>query len=200
MSRIICDLCYQKFGCRKIITHIPSCIIEKNINKSGFLIEFISSSYITRKQYYMYVIFGTTSTFNDIDKLLREWLKCCDHLSIIENDIQPRYLDNRVNYESPISQYRENIKFRYEFDMCSTTIVYFKILKKLNGYDNNNNIDIIYKNKEYNVKCKCNEKAKKVLQQELICDKCLIEFDDDLLDLCLPIVNSPRIGICACGL
>jgi hypothetical protein len=139
MSRIKCDICNKKYGCKKILFHVPLCIIEKNINKSGYLIEFLYNK--TDINYYIYIIFDLKSTFNDILLILHNYFK------LSNKSISNIYIDkhsNLLNVNDPISIYKKNIKFIYQ-NIELNTIIYFKIIKKLNGYENINNIEIVYK-------------------------------------------------------
>ena len=49
MSKINCKFCNKKFGVRAIIDHVPNCIPNYLNDKSGYLIEFTSTSFITKK-------------------------------------------------------------------------------------------------------------------------------------------------------
>jgi hypothetical protein len=71
MSKINCKFCNKKFGVRAIIDHVPNCIPNYLNDKSGYLIEFTSNSFITKKTYQMIALFGSNCKFKHIDIFLK---------------------------------------------------------------------------------------------------------------------------------
>ncbi len=196
MSKINCKFCNKKFGVRAIIDHIPNCIPNYLNDKSGYLIEFTSNSFITKKTYQMIALFGSNCKFKHIDKFLKnKWCQCCNHISIID------FLDDPdqkpIKFNSFISKYKYNNNFLYCYDMGSTTYIQVRILKKLEGIEKNTNIELLYHNEPHKIKCKCKGNATYIYDYELYCNKCTNDLEEP--EFLINLVNSPRTGLCCYG-
>jgi hypothetical protein len=144
---------------------------------------------IMGKIYYIYAIIDGNSKFRDIDKYMREtWCECCEHLSLFY-----KKRTTIIKKSELISEYKKGDKFRYEYDMCSTTIIYFEIIEKLEGEKNKKIINII-RNEEPKIKCvKCKKKSEYIDRMgESYCNTCSKKVETELNK----ITNSPRTGIC----
>ncbi len=198
MSKINCTFCNTKFGIKAFKNHLEDCISETQNTKSGYLIEFSSSSYITKKYYSMFAIFGLNCTFKHIDKFLKnKWCECCNHMSILNvccltND---KFNCDSIKFNILISKYENADHFNYEYDMGTTTKITFKIIKKLDGIETNNNVELVYQNEVHKLKCKCKKEALFIYEDALVCKECSLLIDEDE-EIFTPIVNSPRIGLC----
>jgi hypothetical protein len=192
-KKIECEYCKKKFGCRIIADHYGECLINKHVDESGYLIRFFSHG-ITGEVYFIYAIVGSKCNFNDIDKFLRKtWCECCNHLS--------QFMEfgsvDELKKTKKICTYEENDRFCYEYDMGSTTTIYFEILKRLNGDEINNKIKILKQNDELLIKCcKCKEKAIFWIETIPLCGQCSSMMNKDDSEMLSDIVNSPRTGVC----
>jgi len=95
---------------------------------------------------------------------------------------------------------KEHEKFRYEYDFGTTTKIDLKCISSIKT--NSKEISILARNNILDFRCdECNEKAQDV------CVQCIWEGNGFLCKACmkkhkceepsfLPIVNSPRIGMC----
>lgn len=201
MSKINCKFCNKKFGVKMINDHLPECIPNYMNDKSGYLIEFISQNEITNKMYNMFAIFGVKCKFTHIDKFLKEkWCECCGHLSTLDvfEEVNEEQSHKNVKFNTLISKYEHANQFCYCYDMGSTTTIYFRILKKLDGNEKNTNIELIYYNEPYKLKCKkyktCNGEATYIYDGNLLCNECKNNVEEpEYLQM---IVNSPRTGVC----
>lgn len=194
-----CQFRGQKFGCRIIFDHYGDCLQKVHEDKSGYLVRFFSHG-ISGDVYFMYVIIGEKCKFSLIDKLLRQkWCECCDHLSTFYE-----CCDSNKNIEIPknkmIKNYADSDNFMYTYDEGSTTTIYFEILKKLNGDEKTNNIELLLRNDPPKIKCDICKKSEASFFVSFdatlsLCEKCSenIEIDGSEIH---KIVNSPRSGIC----
>ena len=122
MTKTNCKFCNEKFGIKAMIDHLPICIPNFLNDKTGYLIEFMSKSYITNKIYRMFAIFGNKCKFSHIDKFLREqWCECCDHLSTLDvfEEVIEKPIHNSVKFSTLISKYENANQFIYCYDMGS---------------------------------------------------------------------------------
>jgi len=202
MSKINCKFCNKKFGLKAINDHLPECIPNYINDKSGYLIEFISESGITNKLYSMFAIFGNKCKFTHVDEFLKEkWCECCGHLSTLDvfEEVNEQQSHKDVKFNTLISKYEHANQFCYCYDMGSTTTIYFRILKKLEGKDKNTNIELIYQNEPFKLKCNnyktCKGEATNIYERDLLlCNECKNNVEEsEYLQL---IVNSPRTGVC----
>ena len=206
MSKINCNFCSKKFGIKAIEGHLSTCIPNFVNEKSGYLIEFISIGGVINKSYQMFAIFGNKCRFNHIDKFLRRmWCECCNHMSTIDviEEVNENETHTNVKFNTLISKYEHANQFIYCYDMGSITNIYFRIIKKLEGINKNTDIELLYRNEPFKIKCdnfkKCKGVAMYVFEQELFCDTCKNNIDKENQEYVLKISNSPRSGICAYG-
>ena len=140
MSKSTCKFCNTKIGIKKMPDHLPDCIFNACSDKTGYLIEFTSSSYITNKEYSMFAIFGHECKFSHIDKFLRQnWCECCSHMSTLDvfEEVNDEQSHKSIKFTTPISKYSHANQFCYCYDMGSTTTIYFRIIGILYGNELN---------------------------------------------------------------
>ncbi len=196
-----CKFCNKKLGVKTIVDHMSECIPNYINEKSGYLIEFLAESYITNKKYQMIAIFGNKCKFTHIDKFLRKkWCECCSHMSTLEvyEEVNEQQTQKSVKFNTLISKYEKVNQFLYNYDMGSTTTIYFRILKKLEGKNNNTNIELLYRNEPYKIKCKnyknCKGNANYISEGYKFCHECKNNLEEP--EYILNLSNSPRTGIC----
>jgi hypothetical protein len=94
-------------------------------------------------------------------------------------------------------------KFSYEYDFGSTTELTLKVLAERDGViqEGDDVITILARNVAPTILCKvCGKPATKVaggyynVEEHAYCNKCARRSED--ADMMLPIVNSPRVGVC----
>ena len=202
MSKINCKFCDKKFGIKTIEDHLSDCIPNFVNDKSGYLIEFISKNDITKKSYQMFAIFGIKCKFSHIDIFLRNmWCECCFHLSTLDvfEEVNDEQSHKSVKFNTLISKYKNANQFIYCYDMGSTTDIYFRIIKKLDGTNKNTDIELLYHNEPFKIKCK-NYKICKgfamFIYKDLFCNECKNNLDEEEQTYILKLSNSPRTGIC----
>lgn len=93
-------------------------------------------------------------------------------------------------------------KFTHEYDFGSTTHLKLKVVGERQGVSQPENepIGILARNMPPEILCvRCGQRATQVLggyydiEENAFCDVCAHEEDEEML---LPIVNSPRVGVC----
>ena len=208
----ICRSCLKTFSGRGMQRHILSCKEKQRKDAEQ------SSKGKNQKKYYclkirsfkpfwLYLEIDTNATLKELDKFLRNiWLECCGHLS--EFDINgTKYISQKIEsfWGGPPSKSMNfklknvlnvNDTFKYEYDFGSTTYLEGKVLAERKGYMKEK-IRILARNDMPEVKCfKCGAKATQFCfeDDDFYCDKCIINLGYE--DETLPVVNSPRIGVC----
>ena len=94
-------------------------------------------------------------------------------------------------------------KFTYEYDFGSTTELKLKVISERDGVvqEEDDSVTILARNVPPVILCKvCGKPATKVvagyfnLEENAYCNKCVRRSED--ADMMLPVVNSPRVGVC----
>ena len=79
--------------------------------------------------------------------------------------------------------------------MGSSTEIEFRIVKKLDGVEKNIKVELIYQNEPFKLKCKCKKESLYIYEGDKLCEECKLLLDENE-ECFLPIVNSPRVGVC----
>ncbi|MBS3176531.1 hypothetical protein J4457_04810 [Candidatus Woesearchaeota archaeon] len=204
MQKIIskgrCRICKKEFSQSGIKKHIQSCD-KDNGKEKVFLIKADAGPF------WVYFEIEANKTLKQLDQFLRDlWLECRGHLSAFTINKQ-RYsiYEQELDYDEKsmdveLKEILESkIKFNHEYDFGTTTELNLECLKAKDG---NKEINIIARNEPIDFKCeKCDAMAEEVCVQcvwdgkGFACKKCLKQHK--CVEPCfLPIVNSPRIGMC----
>jgi len=212
-----CLLCNSMFGKGGITKHLQSCI-QKNVisettpsnrkpqNRKFFHIVVEGYDF---PEYWMHLKISSDTKLKDLDRFLRDiWLECCGHLSAFE--IQG------IRYSSsPMAEYNEKgmsrklgdlldpgIKFFYEYDFGTTTNLALKVVLEGEVEKRGKAIQLLSRNEPPSITCdNCKNIATQVCAQCVysgegwVCDECARKHEcgEDML---LPVVNSPRVGMC----
>jgi len=209
----ICRSCLKTFSGRGMQKHILFCKEKQRKDAEESKAGKIQKKYYylkirSFKPFWLYLEIDTNTTLKELDQFLRDiWLECCGHLSEFEiNGI--RYDSQKIEsfWGGPPSK-SMNFKlknvlnvsntFKYEYDFGSTTYLEGKVLAERTGYMKEK-IRILARNDMPEIKCiKCGAKATQIYfeDDEFYCDKCIAELGYE--DETLPVVNSPRMGVCA---
>lgn len=203
-----CKYCQQKFEGISIARHLAACSNRiKNNSRSGNQKILLINAGLG--PFWIYFEANASDTLSKVDDFLRElWLECCGHLST--------FGVNGVNYSSGGMEDSEDegmdiaigkilmpgTNFAHEYDFGTTTTLRLKCLSERNG-NKLKKIEIIARNEIPDFKCKCGKAARDV------CSQCAFEIGTDALmctqcskkhkcgeEMVLPVVNSPRMGMC----
>jgi hypothetical protein len=149
-----------------------------------------------------------TSTLFDLDNFLREiWLECCGHLSQFTihgiryasyEEQDDFWGDAPESMDIPLMDVLDlKDKFEHEYDFGTTTELALQVLSIRKGAIDEP-IRILARNDPPVFECKnCKKIANQIcsLCRENYCDNC-IEAHECGEDYVMPIVNSPRTGVC----
>ena len=199
-----CNICQLKFTGRGLTKHIRSCL-EKHLLKDGktknlFYFQ-VKDSF--NPDYFLHLLISEDATLGDFDFFLRKiWLECCGHLSAFSHERYGQEIDMRKKIKDVFSPGMELI---HQYDFGSTTELCVTAICNYHGaIDEGMEIQIIARNAEPIIPCdECNENHSVVICTECawdevgwLCDKCAQDHKcgDDMF---LPVVNSPRVGVCA---
>jgi hypothetical protein len=143
-----------------------------------------------------------------LDRFLRKtWLECCGHLSAFEIDGE-QYSSapegGERSMREPLQRLvDEGTKFSYQYDFGSTTELVLKVVGIAEQGTPQGRVLLLARNELPQITCEICETRPAVEicpecvwdQAGLLCEKCAEEHDCDP-DMRLPVVNSPRMGVC----
>lgn len=216
-----CSFCggtYSKAAMRK---HLESCMITKKPSGSArkgntFHIVVEGADY---PEYWMHLEANADAILEDLDSFLRDtWLECCGHMSaftiqktryIAGSGIDSMWVDigftlgGKKDMDIALGKVlAPGLKFYHEYDFGTTTELVLKVVSEHEGAPEHKSIRILARNEPSRILCNvCGKIA------ALVCSECIYKGKGWLCDKCgrkhacgedmlLPVVNSPRVGMC----
>ncbi len=148
--------------------------------------------------YWMHLKAVASASLRDLDTLLRNtWLECCGHMSAFSGK------EGEIAMGAKLSEVlMPGQKLAYEYDFGSTTELLLTVVSEIEGSIKKGKVEILARNEAPRIKCdQCEDPA------TTICTECLYDGEGWLCDDCagthgcdeemfLPVVNSPRAGVC----
>ena len=206
-----CYICQQTVTHLMIKKHVGQCLkkeIENNNDENltekekVFLIKFSSGP-----AFWLYLEIKGSSKLEDLDQFLRDiWLECCGHMSQFVVDGKS-YVTNLYESGGISKVIHRTLKvgtlFSYEYDFGSTTELDGEVISSRAG-NLHNDIRLLARNTmPEDVVCSICQKSPEVicsLCYDFFCKKCRKNHACQEDKMMLPVVNSPRMGVCAyCG-
>lgn len=210
-----CIGCKEKFAAKQGRTHLKKCagvayfISTKGKSKEGFLLRI--SWREERSMYWMFVLAPKNLKLDDLDEFLRdEWLECCGHLSsfTINGESYSSYEDPDFGSEDLSTNKRigplfyPGLKIDYVYDFGSSTELVLEVLDIWEDCPQGD-VTILMKNDFPDYSCEiCKKKAELIccLCAETTCKGCCKDHscakEEGDTYMFLPLVNSPRTGVC----
>jgi hypothetical protein len=149
-------------------------------------------------EYWMHLKVSSHARFQDLDNFLREiWLECCGHMSAFIIGTEKVKKGKKLEYVL-----RPGMQLVHEYDFGSTTELTLKVVSEFESTTKTGEVEILARNDPPQIKCShCNNLA------TTICTECIYEDAGWLCndcaedhkcgeDMLLPVVNSPRTGVC----
>ena len=197
---LFCGKMYSKAGInRHLATHLDE---KAKIEKSGysFLVKVETHKGWGATPYFLSLWIDGETTMKTIDGFLRDiWLECCGHLSEFEGVGMTKKAKD---------VFQKGIQLDYEYDFGSTTAL---TLTVIDTYPIKADTKIVLLSRNEPLEIMCSICGKVPATQ--ICTVCMYDADAMFCDKCakkhakecedfddyaaLPVVNSPRMGICA---
>lgn len=161
-------------------------------------------------QYWLHLAARANATLTNLDSFLRDiWLECCGHLSQFEINganhfsAEARELGGRGMRVALDKVLRPNLKFFYDYDFGSTTRLTITVQGELlRPRVLRSPVELLARNHPPAIQCvNCGDAATKICTECVyedggsLCDSCANEHECED-DMFLPVVNSPRAGVC----
>ena len=217
MSKGQCHLCGGTFSKSAMTKHLKSCKQKEKKTETS------SSSRGSRKteifhllvegryspDYWMHLEVPADAALEDLDSFLRRiWLECCGHMSAFTIEgktysVAPMAELDDESMETRLDEILSpGMKFRYEYDFGSTTHLAMKVVSQEQKQIKDELITVLAMNEPPSIPCmSCGKMATQLCSEchwsgeGWLCDECAAEHEcgEDML---LPVVNSPRVGVC----
>ncbi len=203
-----CALCHTPLIKSVVSRHLAVCLAQQPAHASvhGFhlLVEGAGAP-----QYWMHLAARADIELGDVDDFLRRaWLECCGHCSAFTIG-ERRYdiTDDRVGWlrkddlgmrTKLVDVLRPRLAFDYEYDFGSTTELALRVVAELPHMPRGKAIQLLALNDAPSYPCSaCGEPAQVIDTEgeQLLCKACAKDHAAE--DMVLPLVNSPRTGVCA---
>lgn len=197
-----CFLCNEAIDHRSIVKHLDQCLEKKEERKTSssqneniFLLKIFSG-----KPFWLYVEVNGSATLDQLDSFLRNtWLECCGHMSEF-NISGNTYSGNKAMKKTVQTLVDVGTEFDYEYDFGSTTELSGKVMSVRQG-KLKKPVRLLARNhlpEDINCStCKKNATVICSVCYEFFCNKCQKKHDDcDGEEFMMPVVNSPRMGVC----
>jgi len=173
-----------------------------------------------RPEYWMHLEVPASISLGDLDQFLRDiWLECCGHLSAFTIEGVRYELDTGMvdamwkDFFGPsqptrsmnvklYSIFQPGLKFHHEYDFGTTTDLRLKVIAESQRFEQSKEIRVLARNLPPEIPCEvCGKPAKLVcgscmyMGKGWVCKRCARKHEcgEDML---LPVVNSPRVGMC----
>lgn len=203
-----CYICNKTFSKAGMTKHLKKHLKDDGNTK----LYHISVDGLYRPEYWLHIEIKANAKLKDLDQFLRDiWLECCGHLSAFEIngvryhsdyfdfDLDPEARDMNVHLSKVLSV---GMKFYHIYDFGTPTQLRLKVVGERMGKAKK--IRILARNEPPDIRCECGKKARWICTQCFIdnlgencyfCNECAEEHEcgEDML---LPVVNSPRCGVC----
>ncbi|MDI6708011.1 MAG: hypothetical protein QMD21_03925 [Candidatus Thermoplasmatota archaeon] len=223
-----CSFCGDTFSKSAMTKHLKSCkrrkaaleasLEEKGHSKTKIFHIVAEGRYLP--EYWLHLEAPANATLEDLDDFLRDiWVECCGHMSAFTIQ-EARYItgagiDSMWVSIGFVSGGRDmdialgkvlapRLKFYYEYDFGTTTELALKVVTEREGKIGGAPIQLLARNDPPSLVCiSCGKIATWVCRscpwgKGWLCDRCARKHEcgEDML---LPVVNSPRVGICGYG-
>ena len=219
-----CNACGNVFDKASMTRHLKSCLGTQAIAteppaRIGSLktLHLLAEGHYA-SGYWLHLDVPAGATLEALDRFLRRtWLECCGHMSAFTiEDVrysvspsggpffgEPRESSMKKKLCDVLSH---GLAFLHEYDFGTTTVLKLKVIAERKRAGNSTNIEILARNDPPAIKCEsCGKLAAQVCSQCLwespawFCEQCA-EKHECGEEMLLPVVNSPRVGMCGyCG-
>ncbi len=164
--------------------------------------------------YWMHLEVPTDAELENLDRFLRRtWLECCGHLSAFTigaatYSVAPSDGFGLVDADEEDMDVAlgevltTGTRFRHEYDFGTTTYLDLRVVSERDGLARGRSVQLLARNDAPDISCvRCGKPAASVCSQcawesEMwLCKRCAAthECGEEML---LPVVNSPRVGMC----
>ena len=221
-SKGVCTFCHKELSKSAMTRHLETCEQRANTEAKAEGRRSVQKSrtfhFVVEGRdlpmYWMHLDVRASTTLATLDRFLRDtWLECCGHLSAFEiggvryavdagmaDDWDMGEKSMRVRLDKVLSPGQT---CSYEYDFGTTTELKLKVISEREVEGKGKAIQVLARNTPPMILCEeCGKPATNVCSQCIfdekgwLCDDCS-EGHECGEEMLLPVVNSPRVGMCA---
>lgn len=219
----ICSYCHKSYAKSAMARHLKACKERRDVDESEAIssdegkvskgnakiaIFHLQVEGLDSPMYWTHIEIPANATLEDLDRFLRAfWLECCGHFSSFEiagetyisEIMEPGDRSMDIALKKVIAP---GMKFEYIYDFGTSTELLIKVISVRQGQAQGKEVRIMARNAPPDIRCQsCDKPAIAVCCQCVyegtgwVCDDCAKKHKcgEDML---LPVVNSPRVGMC----
>ena len=198
-----CELCKRQAFKLPMTRHIASCAASHDASGSATSVVQLRIDGVADPRYWLFVEARGEATLQQLDSLLRRvWLECCGHMSAFRLGRQESAMRSRIG----VALGRRGQQFTYEYDFGSTTTLRGQVLSSRQGSLGRTPVRLLARNDPPRWSCEaCTQPATVVCPlcidggPTLFCAEHAQQHPCAEEEVYLPVVNSPRMGVCAYG-
>lgn len=206
-----CRICGGEYTSRGMSRHVSTCLTKSTEKEKAsgkgkikpFYHVLVRDAY---GGYWLHLKVAGNTVLSHLDQFLREiWLECCGHMSAF---FPWREIETELSMDMPIQRvFAQNLTLEYWYDFGSTTALSVQIMGKYQGIVSSEEpVEVLARNPMPACFCDCGQPARFICAEcqyndpeAYFCESCGKDHEcgEEML---LPLVNSPRCGVCAyCG-
>ncbi len=211
-----CHLCGGVFDKSEMTKHLKACREKecserpssaKSSRKKDVFHLLVEGRY--SPEYWMHIELPADAQLAVLDGFLRDtWLECCGHLSMFSIGDKRYSVAEIEDFDDETMEARlgevlsPGMKFYHEYDFGSTTHLVLKVISQEERSIKGKAVQILARNEPLEIPCvSCGKPAAQVCAECIysdagwLCNTCAAEHKcgEEML---LPVVNSPRVGVC----
>jgi hypothetical protein len=205
-SKGACLFCKSSYTGSGMAKHLQSCLpehledrLQKKKGKSQPIFHVMVQGFYS-PEYWLHLKISGNARLKDLDQFLRDtWLECCGHMSLFRQGRNELKMGSKL-----IDVLKPGMELIHEYDFGDTTELLVKVIAQHEGpIKAKNPVEILARNDPPEILC--NECGQALAVE--ICVECQAEGSGWLCESCarehgcdeemrLPVVNSPRTGVC----
>jgi hypothetical protein len=209
---VYCNQMFAKAGITKHLDkHLQDLEKEQKTTETAFHVK------IQVDEMFLHLLVSSGAQLVDLDEFLRAiWLECCGHMSSFKQKgkrYEIDYDDEDADFGEPMGElianiFKEDMVLQYDYDFGSTTALEIKVLKSY-YVSVKEPITLLSRNEPLPIMCGIckTQAAVKICSVHMYeeyafyckdCQKKHAKVCPDFKDYAaMPVVNSPRMGVCA---
>lgn len=194
-----CSICGAELKKASAAKHLATCLAATPGITEYVIVKVVGKG-LGDVDYWLFAAVPTDASLKNLDGFLRQtWLECCGHLSAFREKRIGVHMSRKIGQLADLGA-----KLVHEYDFGSTTELEVTfagkvIVGKLPG---RSKIQLLARNNMPEIACDvCGKTAKQICTDCIydggfLCDKCAENHACET-EFLLPVVNSPRCGVCA---
>jgi hypothetical protein len=193
-----CELCAERAPQAEMRRHVQRCAQAHYADSEQGSLILLAFTAPDAPDYWILVEASADASLEKIDAFLRHiWLECCGHMSAFYLGREELRMVSKVGDVIR----GKGTRFRHEYDFGSTTVLQGQVLGAREGSIGRRAVRLLARNDPLPWTCtKCEKPATTVCpfcsDSVVLCDAHARTHPHANEDAYLPIVNSPRMGVC----